>query len=166
MQSLVLAIVLESPLRREHLRLQVLTYKHLFPFLRHLHILVVSMQTENEPIFKIELKAISHSKGVIMVYLFNCLKERPIYHLWPKVVMAKQLSLLQRRTPQLQLVLTMTEELCTFTLEKTWWVKKSFCDWKSVQYIIRDFDAEYRNVFLFCRIHQWVWGVELWMEGT
>ena len=77
MQSLVLAIVLESPLRREHLRLQVLTYKHLFPFLRHLHILVVSMQTENEPIFKI----ISHSKGVIMVYLFNCLKERPIYHL-------------------------------------------------------------------------------------
>ena len=132
MQSLVLAIVLESPLRREHLRLQVLTYKHLFPFLRHLPILVVSMQTEHETIFKV----ISHFKEVIMVYLFNCLKERPIYHLWPKVVMAKQLSLLQRRTPQLQLVLTMTEELCTFTLEKTWWVKKSFCVWKSEQYIV------------------------------
>ena len=56
MQSLVLAIVLESPLRREHLRLQVLTYKHLFPFLRHLHILVVSMQTEHEIIFKVLLK--------------------------------------------------------------------------------------------------------------
>ena len=80
MQSLVLAIVLESPLRREHLRLQVLTYKHLFPYLRHLHILVVSMLTEHYTIFKVELN-ISHFKGVIMVYLFNCLKERPIYHL-------------------------------------------------------------------------------------
>ena len=77
MQSLVLAIVLESPLRREHLRLQVLTYKHLFPFLRHLHILVVSMQTEHYTIFKYYL----HFKGVIMVYLFTCMKERPIYHL-------------------------------------------------------------------------------------
>ena len=81
MQSLVLAIVLESPLRREHLRLQVLTYKHLFPFLRHLHILVVSMQTEHETIFKVQLKTLFRFKGVIMVYLFNCLKERPIYHL-------------------------------------------------------------------------------------
>ena len=82
MQSLVLAIVLESPLRREHLRLQVLTYKHLFPFLRHLHILVVSMQTEHEIIFMVLFtQAISHFKEVIMVYLFNCLKERPIYHL-------------------------------------------------------------------------------------